>query len=57
MKFSNIWTVLAGALIVMGCVSCGSGGSADSGTAMSPSVASTTTDPDAVAAWYVKARQ
>lgn len=60
MSMSDIGMVAAGVLIVLGCVSCGSGGGGvDSGTPTPPAVASTTTevDADAIAAWYVKARQ
>lgn len=59
MKFSNIWVAMAGVLIALGCVSCGSGvdGGAQSGTAPSTPVASITTDTEAIAAWYVQARQ
>lgn len=60
MSVSDIGMVAARVLIVLGCVSCGSGGGGvDSGTPTTPAVASTTTevDADAIAAWYVKARQ
>jgi hypothetical protein len=60
MKLSHVYAVMVGLLIAMGCVSCGSGGAGvDSGTPTPPSVAATTTevDTDAIAAWYVKARQ
>jgi len=60
MKFSNIWVAMAGVLIALGGVSCGGSsvdGGVESGTAPSTAVASTTTDTDAIAAWYVQARQ
>lgn len=58
MKFPNIWLGVAGIVIAMGCVSCGSGGDAavESGSAPA-SNASVTLDTEVIAAWYVKARQ
>ena len=56
MKMSHVWTMVVGFLIVVGSVSCGSGG-VDSGNGTNPATASTDTQIDAVAAWYVKAKQ
>jgi len=58
MKMSHVWTMVVGVLIAVGSVSCGSGGGgADSVNGTNPATASTETQVDAVAAWYVKARQ
>ena len=59
MKFSNIRVAMAGVLIAMGCVSCGGGtdAGAENETAPSAAVATTTTDTEAIAAWYARARQ
>lgn len=59
MKWSNIWVAVAGALIAIACVSCGSsaGGGWENGTAPSTTVASSAMDTDAIAAWYLRARQ
>lgn len=58
MKFSNIWLAVAGIAIALGCVSCGAGGDVAGGSEAAPaSAASTTLDTEAIAAWYVKARQ
>lgn len=58
MKLTDIWATMVGVLIVMGCVSCSSGGGgSDSGSGTNPATASAATDIDSIAAWYVKARQ
>lgn len=60
MKLRDIWAAMVGILIVMGCVSCSSGGGgSDSGSGTNPTSASATTDADvdSIATWYAKARQ
>lgn len=59
MKLTDLWAAMAGVLIVLGCVSCSSGGGgSDSGSGTNPATASaaTDTDIDSIAVWYVRAR-